>query len=228
LSNGQLELLKWVALVGMFADHFAEYLLGWGYESLAFAAGRLAYPLFAFVLACNLARPGDRATRAKRTLVRLLIAFAISTPAAIWARGNPQVLNIFATLSLGTAVCWLSASNGQLAWRIPLCVALLAGAEFAEFGLLGVALVPTAYLWQAHDRRQAGAVTVALLLALAHFNGTFGGVYGYAGTLAVIPLVWMVRRVHVAIPRARWFFYAAYPVHLAIIGALNEFEFDGD
>ena len=64
LNDGQLEALKWLALVSMLVDHFGRYAFGLGTDSWAFAIGRLAFPLFAFVLASNLARPGERVERA--------------------------------------------------------------------------------------------------------------------------------------------------------------------
>ena len=57
-SDGQLEALKWIALASMFLDHFGRHLLGWGQETWVFALGRIAFPLFALVLALNLARAG--------------------------------------------------------------------------------------------------------------------------------------------------------------------------
>ena len=78
-TDGQLELLKWIGVVSMFIDHFGRLLFGWGLETIAFGAGRLAFPLFALVLACNLARPGDQAARTKRIALRLAFACAVAT-----------------------------------------------------------------------------------------------------------------------------------------------------
>ena len=114
-TDGQLEAIKWIALASMFLDHFGRHLLGWSQESLVFAGGRLAFPLFALVLAWNLARPGDRSARCARTFRRLAIACALSIPPSIWARGDPALVNIFGTLALGTALCWLIATPGILA-----------------------------------------------------------------------------------------------------------------
>src|SRR3954462_15638704 len=93
-SNGQLETVKWLALGSMFIDHIGRHLLGWPQESWVFAAGRLAFPCFAFVLGANLARAGDRAGRSARTAMRLLVWGAISVLPSIWARGDPQVFNV--------------------------------------------------------------------------------------------------------------------------------------
>lgn len=67
-SPGALESLKWLALGLMVIDHLNAYLWAWRYPPL-YALGRLTFPLFAFVLAYNLARPGNERA-ADRTLVR--------------------------------------------------------------------------------------------------------------------------------------------------------------
>jgi len=56
VSDGTLEALKWLALLLMVADHTNKYLLHDASHTL-FNAGRIAMPLFVFVLAYNLARP---------------------------------------------------------------------------------------------------------------------------------------------------------------------------
>src|SRR4051812_39387578 len=97
-TDGQLQALKWIALGSMFVDHFGRHLLGWGQHTWVFGVGRVAFPLFALVLACNLARTGDRAARAARTGWRLAITCAVSVLPSIWARGDPAIVNIFGTL----------------------------------------------------------------------------------------------------------------------------------
>ena len=61
LSSGSLEALKWLALLLMTLDHVNKHLMHASVPEL-FAAGRLALPLFGFVLGYNLAagRAGQR------------------------------------------------------------------------------------------------------------------------------------------------------------------------
>src|SRR5688572_9032965 len=75
ISSGQVEALKWLALVSMFADHvnkvfFSGDLVGW-YEF-----GRVAMPVFGFTLAFGVAK----ADRASLLIIfrRLLIAAALA------------------------------------------------------------------------------------------------------------------------------------------------------
>lgn len=223
-TDGQLELLKWIGVVSMFIDHFGRLLFGWGLETIVFGAGRLAFPLFALVLVCNLARPGDQATRAKRIALRLAFACAVATPAAIWARGEPMHINIFGTLGLGAALCWIFSSQSNLAWRVVLCGLIAIAGLYVEYGLIGISLVAAIFLWRFKPRRDTAVLAAIMLLALTYFNASFGGIYGLVGTLAALPLAWAVTYVPVVMPRMPWLFYAIYPAHLALIGALKAFN----
>lgn len=220
-TDGQLEALKWIALASMFVDHFGRHLLGWPQQSWVFAAGRIAFPLFALVLALNLARPGDRSARAARTFARLAIACAVSVLPSIWARGEPGLVNVFGTLALGTAVCWLIATPGHVAWRAALCLLIAGVSRYVEFDLPGVFLIPAIYLWRTEGPRE-GAFAAVLFAAVGILNGSFGGAGGFAGTLLALPLAIAVAHLPVTAPRLRWLFYAVYPLHLGLIGALKQ------
>ena len=79
VSDGAIEALKWIDLVVMTRDHVNKYLFNATLPGL-FEAGRLCLPLFVFVLAYNLARPGTLASGAYlRTLKRLAIFGALAS-----------------------------------------------------------------------------------------------------------------------------------------------------
>lgn len=220
-ADGQLEALKWIALASMFVDHFGRHLLGHGQDTWIFALGRLAFPLFALVLALNLGREGDRAARAQRTAKRLVLWCAVSVLPSIWARGDPMVVNVLGTLGLGAAVCWAIDSPARMVSRVAACAAVAAASWWVEFGPAGVFLIPAIYLGV--TRRQPAAVLVAALLLLwtARFNASFGGWPALLGTLAPLPVAWCVSRLPVSAPRLQLAFYLVYPLHLALIGAIK-------
>ena len=83
VHDGSLEALKWIALVLMTGDHVNKYLFNGTIPAL-FNAGRVALPLFIFVLAYNLARPGTLERGAyPRTMKRLALFGVLATPAFI-------------------------------------------------------------------------------------------------------------------------------------------------
>ena len=79
LNSGTLEALKWLAMLLMTLDHVNKHLLHASVPEL-FAAGRLALPLFGFVLGYNLARPGALTSGGySRTARRLAVFGSIAT-----------------------------------------------------------------------------------------------------------------------------------------------------
>lgn len=227
-ADGQLEALKWIALASMFVDHFGRHLIGYGQETWVFALGRLAFPLFALVLALNLAREGDRAARAARTAKRLALWCLVSVPPSIWARGEPMVVNVLATLGLGAALCWSLASAARLPLRLAVCIAAAVASSHVEFGLAGVFLIPAVYLWRTEPHLRTAVLAVLLLLSTAWLNASFGGgMLAVLGTLACVPIAWCVRRLPVSAPRLQLAFYLVYPLHLALIGALKSAGWSG-
>src|ERR1035437_4304359 len=79
LTDGTIEALKWLPLVLMTFDHINKHLLHEAVPAI-FDAGRLAFPLFGFILAFNLARPGTLAREGySRVLKRLAIFGAIAS-----------------------------------------------------------------------------------------------------------------------------------------------------
>jgi len=84
IPDGTVEALKWLALVLMTGDHVNKYLFNATLPVL-FEAGRVALPLFVFVLAYNLARPGtlERGVYG-RTMSRLARCSARWPPCPSW------------------------------------------------------------------------------------------------------------------------------------------------
>jgi hypothetical protein len=223
-SDAQLETLKWMALGSMFIDHFGRLLLGHPHDGWVFAAGRLAFPLFCYVLAINLARDGDaveRAARAWRVARRLALWAIVSVPPSIWARGEPWLLNVLATLALGAVLCAVVAMQGRVVLRTAITVAVAMASWYVEFGTAGVFLIPAIYLWATERKPEAAILAMLLLLLTAWLNAMFGGGWAFAATLATALLAWAVRRSPLPMPRYKAMFYIVYPAHLALIGALK-------
>lgn len=133
LSSGGRELLKWIALLLMTGDHVAKVVFG-GYLPVVSELGRVAFPRFALVMACNLAQPGADLGKSIR---RLLLWGAIAQPLHLLAFGQPLPLNILLTFAVAALVV-LALAQGR-AWLV-----LLAGGVLpmlADYQWAGVALV---------------------------------------------------------------------------------------
>ena len=212
ISNGSLEALKWVGLVLMTGDHVNKYLLNEASSAL-YALGRMAVPLFGFVLMVHLARPGAlEAGVHLRVMKRLAIFALLATPAFVHLVGG-WPLNILATLFLATLIVWLIERGGPARGCAAL-IAFLIGGALVEFWW--PALLCCLGAW-AFLRRPSALRLLLWALAtasLAVINGNFAA-------LAALPLIWGASQVDIPMPRIRWIFYAFYPAHLSLIALVQ-------
>lgn len=220
MSSSGRELLKWIALVLMTGDHAVKVLAG-GYVPVVSELGRLAFPIFALVMAYNLAQPGaDYAKSTKRLAMWGLIA----QPVHAWAFGHWLPLNVLLTFALAAACCW-SLQNRR--WGV---LVLLVGPLplFVDYQWAGIVLV-AAWWWffkSPNVVRGNGTIWVAVgrfWLAVAAFAPLC--VYNSnPWAFAALPLIlWVadpVRRLPV-VRRTRLGFYAYYVVHLALLAFIS-------
>src|SRR5690606_9347079 len=97
LTSGQHELLRWIGLTTMVVDHVGAILLPAHTAVPLRAVGRVAWPIFAFLLAYNVARRG---VDPRRYLVPLLAWCAVAALPHYLAFDR-FVVNILGTLFLG-------------------------------------------------------------------------------------------------------------------------------
>lgn len=212
ISDGSLEALKWIALVLMTGDHVNKYLFNATLPVL-FEAGRVALPLFIFVLAYNLARPDVMAREAYgRTMKRLALFGAVASVPFIALGGLASgwwPLNVLFTLFVIAGTLLLVEKGGAGTWIVAGILFLLGGSS-VEYWWPAVAL-GLAVWW--HCKRpswwSAGAAMLACV-ALWPVNGNLWA-------LGAGPLVLIASRVELHMPRLRWAFYAYYPLHLAAL-----------
>ena len=209
LADGTIEALKWVGLVAMLGDHINKYLLHESVHPL-FWAGRLAVPLFGFVLAYNLARPGALERGAyQRTMKRLALVGLVATPAFLALSGligGVYPLNIsFMLLTAAATMFFLERGRRGLAVTV-----FVVGGATVEFWWPAVGFCVA--VWRYVRTPSWGAAVMALLCcaALAVVNGNHWA-------LAALPLLGIASQVNAGVPRIRWAFYSFYPVHLCLL-----------
>lgn len=214
-SDGAIEVLKWVALVLMTLDHINKYLLH-DTVPVLFAIGRATMPLFAVVLAFNLARPGAlEGGAAKRTITRLALFGAVATVPFIALGGliaGWWPLNVMATLAVSTGVIYLQAKGGARRRAVAVLLFVLGGG-IVEFWWPGVALCVAAWHYCKTPRWSALVVWLASMSALTIINQNWWA-------FLAVPAILAASQVRIELPRLRRVFYAYYPAHLAAIWAL--------
>ncbi|SNY57143.1 TraX protein [Stenotrophomonas sp. CC120223-11] len=202
LSSGARELLKWIALLTMTGDHVAKVVYG-GYLPVVSELGRIAFPLFALVMACNLAQPGADLRKSIRRLVGWGV---IAQPLHALAFGYWLPLNILLTFAFAAVAVHALANNR------PVQLLLAAGVlpMFVDYQWAGVGSVLLA--WIAFQHRAWWLLLVGLAaVCWANHNGW---------ALLAVPVVLLAARVSWQLPRWRWAFYGYYVGHLAVLALI--------
>ena len=176
-------------------------------------------PLFVFVFAYNLARPGAMARGAyARTMKRLALFGTIATPAFVGLGGllaGWWPLNIMFALLVMTAIMYLleleTIGGNIMAW-----VVFVAGGSSVEFWW--PALIFGLAIWQYAKKPRISQIIIALI-ALASMRIINGNYWA----LAFIPIVAIASLISIPMPRFQWVFYIFYPFHLTAIWAVTKF-----
>ena len=232
-------LLKILAVVLMTVDHVG--LLVFPHVEILRIIGRLAYPLFAFLVAYGCIK-----TRNLSGYFLRLIAFAVWLEIAwvVLPVGEVRNHNIFFTLAFGVLAVWTvnalwknaPAKEGfvdrmfLLAISVLLAgfVALTAGLLQVDFGVAGVALIAMFYA----SLKAQGCVKnrrmiwlslhfIGPVMALAVFNGLLHGFFDWpvqwwSMLAAVILWTFVDKRLRVNWAE-KYFFYVYYPLHFLIL-----------
>ena len=212
--------LKVIALVSMVADHCAYYLMEHGthlYEIMR-CFGRIAFPVFAFLIA-----EGFRHTRNRMKYFLQLLGFAVISE-LLWylLNGADGTHNVLFTLALGVlALAAMEAfkKDGILCGAVILSIACFATWSGVDYEWRGILMMMVFYLFgnvsnpSFPSGRKAHLFCAFLLmmyygivgallacLTIACYDGTRGFIHG---------------------KMTKYGFYAFYPVHLLLIQLLK-------
>ena len=226
--------LKIIALSAMFIDHvgvvFPDAAPFWFR-----AVGRLAFPIFVYLLS-----EGFRHTAAReKYLMRLLVFAAISEIPYDLVMGNTinfaANTNIFYTLFLGGVAIWLyERLKARYGWQTLAVLAatlptvIVAESLSVDFGGLGVLFIFAMYAIRPKVARLiafgAFALSQFIPLVMAHSLGIaipteYLLMIPFA--LATVPLVAFYNGERGTKTQwAKWLFYVAYPAHLAVLAII--------
>ena len=219
--------LKLIAVCTMLIDHMG-YTLFPGVMWLR-CIGRVAFPVFCFLIAEGCVHTHDRKKYALRLLVFALLSeipFNLMTGRAVW---NPYDQNVLWTLLLGAAVCWIM--DGVLKRRTAPAFVLTGAAMVAAFWLLevfctdyggwGMLLVAMFYGVRRAPYGQA-AKMAAQAVGLAFFCiGVMGGVTIELWALTALVPIWLYNGQRGFSHKAvQYGFYAFYPLHILILSLI--------
>lgn len=221
--------LKLIAICTMFIDHLG-YTLFPGDLWLR-CVGRVAFPIFCFLIAEGCVYTHDRRKYALRLLAFALLSeipFNLMNSGAVWDRYHQNVLW---TLLTGALVCWLIdwALKNRRALAFVLTALVMAAAFYllerlnTDYGGWGMLLVVMFY--GVHRAPNSPTVKMAAqALGLAVF--AVGAMNGRVITIELWALVallpiWCYNGRRGFSPKAvQYGFYAFYPVHILILSLI--------
>lgn len=213
LSTGSLEALKWLALVLMTLDHVNTFLYDGKFPAL-FKLGRVAMPIFGFVLAYNLARPDALEDGVYGRAIKRLALFGLLASPVFVALVGWLPLNILFTLLLAAALMYLIEEDGP--WRVMAALALLiAGGALVEFQWFGVLYCLAAWLY---CKRPSWLRLITWVAAAASLHAVNHNLWA----LAALPIIFSFAHLPVSVPRLRHLFYVYYPAHLGVLWILGK------
>ncbi|MEV5119889.1 TraX family protein [Stenotrophomonas indicatrix] len=222
MTSGGRELLKWLALLLMTGDHLIK-VFHLGYVPVVTELGRVAFPMFALVMAYNLAQPDADAAKSAR---RLALWGLLATPAATFAFGQVLPLNVLLTFAAAAGAIW-ALERRQWALAALLCIVAPVALDYAW---PGVWLVLAAWAWfKNHGRRMHFLLgswdwrRQRLYLVLPIWVWACMGLLclynGNAWALLALPVM-ILGEVSAGIPRSGRAFYGYYVSHLLALGML--------
>ena len=212
IADGTLEAIKWLALVLMTMDHVNKVLFGFGLPGF-FEAGRVAMPLFGFVLAYNLARPqAHQEGMIVRTMRRLALSGLVALPffvALDMAQFVWWPVDIMFTLLLATSIIALLRRGGVASMSCALLL-FVAASAFVEFTWFGVGYCVAAWYFCIAPGMRTFLPWLAGAALLYFINHNFWA-------MAAVPVILLLKQLNIRVPRIRYAFYVYYPGHLAVL-----------
>ncbi len=200
--------IKIIAIIAMVIDHMGLFFFP-QFVWLRFI-GRLAFPLFAWLIA-----NGARHTHnIKRYLIRLfLFAFLSQVPFTLANRlidPHFQDLDVLFTLFLGLVAIWGIQKMKYWVERLVIIFVCIAAAQIlqTDYGGFGVAVVVTFYLFYTNFKRLVGAQIVLFFLSCFILSPV--EVFG------LVALVFISMYNNQPGFRAKYLFYVFYPMQYVL------------
>jgi len=217
ISDGSLETLKWLALIAMTLDHVNKVIFHATYPLMS-DLGRLAMPIFGFVLAYNLARENAFSRNIHSSAIKKMAVIAIiATPFYMQTLGAGSLLplNIMYTLLLVSCIIYIIERGGWYR-EILAMVLFVYGSMFVDYLWMGVAYCLAAWFYCKYANIWMLAISLVSATSLYYVNEN------HLAMLA-IPLIYLATRVNISVPRLRWAFYIYYPLHLMLLWSISRF-----
>ncbi|MCF6244359.1 MAG: conjugal transfer protein TraX [Sulfurovum sp.] len=222
-TSSQIELLKWIGVFAMLADHIGVLF----YPSLSElrGVGRLAYPLFGYVLMHNYIFFSQN----KSSYIKRLLFLAILSEPLHYLLFQKFYagLSIFFMYSLVLSFFYVYEGyikyfNNQKFKNGILIILFLLGISlsiFIEYSIVGFLLLVAFYT--AFKKNNTIATFSALfLLYMINYPSQY---YSVIALLSFVSVVFIVNLIQIKIKQRKRFFYFFYPVHIILLLLYSSF-----
>lgn len=218
-------MLKIFGLICMTVDHIGLYLLDNSY--LLRGIGRLAFPIFAYMIA-----EGCKYTKNKAKYFYTIFILGLVFQTILVIANDNYHMNIFITLSLSILLIYSldygRSNSTSLCWQIPILTVLFALfvseilPQFLpdinyniDYGFFGITLPLMVYLFDKKEIKLIMFIIGLILLCLTRAT------IQWWSLLSVIPIaLYNGNRGKI---NMKYFFYMYYPVHIIIIQIIKYF-----
>ena len=203
--------LKIIAIITMLIDHIGSVLFP---EIIAFRIiGRLAFPLFAFLLTEGYIHTSNL----KKYIFRLAIFSLISQYPFMLAFGFDAGLNIFFTLTIGLTAIYLSDHyQSYLPFFI---LAILADLIHTDYGMFGVLLIFLIYQYKSNFKKMMIYIIAlySIFYLIGGLSAGIGAIHYYIQFFALLSFILIAYYSGREGRKAKYLFYIFYPGHLLIL-----------
>ena len=208
--------LKLIACVTMLLDHIGAVFVPW--EGLRII-GRLAFPIYCFLLAEGMARTRD----VKKYGIRLAVGAALAEmPFDLLFFGGLTLAHssVMVTLLLGFAAIRSMEKLPRFWPLVFLGCALTAELLGTDYGGLGVMLMVFFTVSQEWGKAARAMGVAVICWLIGGYGWQVGPVYvpmEIAGAAAMVPICLYSGRKATCSRAVQWAFYLFYPVHLTVL-----------
>jgi len=221
LESNQIEFLKWIAIITMVIDHYSKIVLGENYilESI----GRIAMPIFAFLIAHNYLF----FTKNKEKYIGRLFFFALISQPVYSYVFESSTLNILFTLLFGVLNIYVYEKIKEktkknleilISYAFVNLLTILIG-FFVDYAFFGIYIVVFSYF---AFSKNIFSFMPPIFSILANIPVGFQSLF----SLISFILIYVSSKIRFNIKKSnKWFFYLFYPVHLILLFLFKSFFF---
>ncbi len=217
-------ILKIIGIITMLFDHVGDAIIG--KFSFCNLIGRIAFPIFAFQAVQGYIYTKDF----KKHMLKLFIFACISQiPFMLFLSTFTEeifTLNIFFTLFLGLLALFVydKCKNKVLGFLFVIFISIIAYFIHVDYGVFGILLMFFFYFFK--DKKIPMAITTIVLCFLRFVPDIIATpvlwcIYIQCAIFTALSLIFILFYNKKEGPKAKYFFYIFYPLHLLILYFLH-------